>query len=61
MELKETKTVICGFRNGKKLKLENINTVFGHEKMIEFYDIDHVSTCVMLDALDYYMVKNKEV
>lgn len=61
MKLKETKTVICGFRNGKKLILENIVTVFTHDKMIEFYDNNHVGSCVMLDALDYYMVENKEV
>lgn len=61
MKLKETKTVICCFRNGKKLILENIVSVFSLEKMLEFYDSDHVCTCVMLDALDYYMVENKEV
>lgn len=61
MELKETKTVICQFRNGKKLILENIVSVFSHEKMIEFYDSEHVGSCVMLDALDYYMVQNKVV
>ena len=60
MKLKETKTVICCFRNGKKLILENIVSVYSHEKMIEFYDSDYTGTCVMLDALDYYMVKNEE-
>ena len=61
MKLKENKTVICGFKNGKKLILENIVTVFTHEKMIELYDSDHVGSCVMLDALDYYMVKEEVV
>ena len=60
MKLKETRTVICCFRNGKKLILENIITVFSHEKMLEFYDSDHVCTCVMLDALDYYMVEDSK-
>ena len=61
MELKETKTVICQFINGKKLILENIVSVFSREKMMEFYDSEHVRPCVMLDALDYYMVQNKVV
>ena len=61
MKLKETKTVICQFRNGKKLILENIVSVFSHEKIIEFCDSEHVDSCVMLDALDYYMVQNKVV
>lgn len=60
MKLKEAKTVICCFRNGKKLILENIVSVYSHEKMLEFYDSDHVITCVMLDALDYYMVADSE-
>ena len=58
MKLKRFKSVIFFFKDSSVLKIENIVSVFSHEKMLEIIDDKDKVYCILLESLDYYQVEN---
>ena len=58
MKLKRFKRAMFYFKNSRVLKIENIVSVFSHEKMIEITDDKDQAYCILYDSLDFYQVEN---
>lgn len=57
MKLKRFKRAMFFFKDSRVLKIENIVSVFSHEKMIEVIDDKENAYCILFDSLDYYQVE----
>lgn len=58
MKLKRFQRAMFYFKNSRVLKIENIVSVFSHEKMIEITDDKDQTFCILYDSLDFYQVEN---
>ena len=59
MKLKRYKKAMFFFKDSRVLKIENIVTVFQHEKMIEIIDDKDNAYCILYESLDFYQVESK--
>lgn len=60
MKLKRFKRALFYFKDSRILKIENIVSVFSHEKMLEITDDKDQVYCVLLESLNFYQVENME-
>ena len=58
MQLKRFKRAMFYFKDSRILKVENVVSVFMHDKMIEVIDDKNQAYCVLLESLDFYQVEN---